>query len=145
MGHTMKLPLDRVLIGDCVAEMEKLPAKSADVIFADPPYNLQLAGELHRPNNTRVDGVKAAWDCFDADDSSLASFAAYDDFTRSWLAAARRVLTGSIWVIGSYHNIFRVGTTLRTLAFGFLMTSSGERPTRCLIFVAHGSQMRTRP
>ena len=66
----MKLPLDRVLIGDCVAELEKLPANSVDVIFADPPYNLQLAGELHRPNNTRVDGVDAAWDRFaeDADD-----------------------------------------------------------------------------
>ena len=119
----MKLPLNRVLNGDCVAEMERLPAKSADVIFADPPYNLQLSGELHRPNNTRVDGVNAAWDCFTgADDSSLASFAAYDDFTRSWLAAARRVLkdTGSIWVIGSYHNIFRVGATLQDLGFWVL-------------------------
>ncbi|MEE2722240.1 MAG: site-specific DNA-methyltransferase, partial [Pseudomonadota bacterium] len=89
----MKLPLDRVLIGDCVAELEKLPPNSVDVIFADPPYNLQLAGELRRPNHTRVDGVDAAWDRFGADgEDPLASFSAYDAFTREWLAAARRVL-----------------------------------------------------
>jgi modification methylase len=119
----MKLPLDRVLVGDCVAELEKLPANSVDVIFADPPYNLQLAGELHRPNNTRVDGVDAAWDRFaDDSDDPLASFSAYDAFTREWLAAARRVLkdNGSIWVIGSYHNIFRVGTALQDLGFWVL-------------------------
>ena len=119
----MKLPLDRVLIGDCVAELEKLPANSVDVIFADPPYNLQLAGELHRPNNTRVDGVDAAWDHFAGDsDDPLSSFSAYDAFTREWLAAARRVLkdNGSIWVIGSYHNIFRVGTALQDLSFWVL-------------------------
>ena len=119
----MKLPLDRVLIGDCVAELEKLPANSVDVIFADPPYNLQLAGELHRPDNTRVDGVDAAWDHFAGDsDDPLSSFSAYDAFTREWLAAARRVLkdNGSIWVIGSYHNIFRVGTALQDLSFWVL-------------------------
>ena len=119
----MKLPLDRVLVGDCVAELEKLPANSVDVIFADPPYNLQLAGELHRPNNTRVEGVDAAWDRFaDDSDDPLASFSAYDAFTREWLAAARRVLkdNGSIWVIGSYHNIFRVGTALQDLGFWVL-------------------------
>ena len=116
----MKLPLDRVLIGDCVAELEKLPPNSVDVIFADPPYNLQLAGELRRPNHTRVDGVDAAWDRFGADgEDPLASFSAYDAFTREWLAAARRVLkeNGSIWVIGSYHNIFRVGTALQDLGY----------------------------
>ena len=119
----MKLPLDRVLIGDCVTELTKLPAKSVDVIFADPPYNLQLAGELYRPNNTRVDGVDAAWDRFAADDDDpLVSFSAYDAFTREWLAAVRRVLKdeGSIWVIGSYHNIFRVGTALQDLGFWVL-------------------------
>ncbi|MAM69410.1 MAG: modification methylase, partial [Rhodospirillaceae bacterium] len=119
----MKLPLDRVLIGDCVAELEKLPPNSVDVIFADPPYNLQLAGELRRPNHTRVDGVDAAWDRFGADgEDPLASFSAYDAFTREWLAAARRVLkeNGSIWVIGSYHNIFRVGTALQDLGYWVL-------------------------
>ncbi len=119
----MNLPLDRVLIGDCVAEMEKLPPRSVDVIFADPPYNLQLSGELRRPNNTRVDGVDAAWDRFaSADEDPMASFSAYDAFTREWLAAARRVLKddGSIWVIGSYHNIFRVGTVLQDLGFWVL-------------------------
>jgi len=85
------------------------------MVFADPPYNLQLAGELHRPNNTRVDGVEEAWDRF-------ADFAAYDDFTRSWLGAARRALKddGTLWVIGSYHNIFRVGAILQDLGFWIL-------------------------
>jgi modification methylase len=85
------------------------------VVFADPPYNLQLAGELHRPNNTRVDGVEEGWDRF-------ASFAEYDGFTRTWLTAARRVLkdSGSLWVIGSYHNIFRVGTVLQDLGYWML-------------------------
>ena len=119
----MNLPLNRVLVGDCVAELHKLPAGSVDVIFADPPYNLQITGELHRPNNTRVDGVNAAWDRFATDPSDhLASFCAYDAFTREWLAAAKRVLkdSGSIWVIGSYHNIFRVGTVLQDLGFWVL-------------------------
>ena len=119
----MKLPLDNILIGDTVAEMNKLPACSVDVIFADPPYNLQLAGELHRPNNTKVDGVDDAWDQFAREGGDpLDSFSAYDAFTREWLAAARRVLkdNGSIWVIGSYHNIFRVGTTLQDQGFWVL-------------------------
>ena len=119
----MNLPLNRVLVGDCVAELHKLPPRSVDVIFADPPYNLQIKGELRRPNNTRVDGVNAAWDRFASDTSDhLASFSAYDAFTREWLAAAKRVLkdSGSIWVIGSYHNIFRVGTVLQDLGFWVL-------------------------
>ena len=95
--------------------MAKLPAASVDVVFADPPYNLQLSGELHRPNNTVVDGVDEGWDRF-------ADFAAYDAFTRAWLSAAQRVLkdTGTLWVIGSYHNIFRVGATLQDLGFWVL-------------------------
>jgi modification methylase len=110
-----ELPLDRVLQGDCVAEMRKLPKGSVDLIFADPPYNLQLGGELHRPNNTRVNGVDDDWDKF-------ASFAAYDDFTREWLTEAKRLLkpTGSLWVIGSYHNIYRVGALLQDLGFWLL-------------------------
>ena len=104
-----------VLVGDCVAEMGRLPAGSVDLVFADPPYNLQLGGELLRPNNSRVDGVEEAWDRFDG-------FAEYDRFTRAWLEAARRVLKpeGALWVIGSYHNIYRVGSMLQDLGFWIL-------------------------
>ncbi len=106
---------NRILQGDAVAEMEALPAESVDLIFADPPYNLQLQGELHRPNNSKVDGVEEDWDKF-------ADFATYDGFTTDWLKAARRLLkpAGSLWVIGSYHNIFRVGSRLQDLGFWIL-------------------------
>ena len=106
---------NQVLVGDCVEQLGWLPSGSVDMVFADPPYNLQLAGELHRPNNSRVDGVEAEWDKFD-------DFASYDSFTRAWLAAARRVLKddGTLWVIGSYHNIFRVGAILQNLGFWIL-------------------------
>ena len=105
----------RILVGDCVAEMAKLPAASVDLIFADPPYNLQLQRELKRPDDSTVDAVDDAWDQF-------ASFAAYDDFTRAWLASCRRVMkpSATLWVIGSYHNIFRVGTILQDLGFWIL-------------------------
>ena len=107
--------LNSIIKGDCVAALEKLPENSVDMIFADPPYNLQLEGDLHRPDQSKVDAVDDAWDQF-------ATFEAYDAFTRAWLLAARRVLkpTGSIWVIGSYHNIFRVGTSLQDLGFWIL-------------------------
>ena len=107
--------LDTILKGDCVAALNKLPEKSVDVIFADPPYNLQLNGELLRPDQSKVDAVDDAWDQFD-------SFAAYDAFTRAWLLAARRVLkpNGTIWVIGSYHNIFRVGASMQDLGYWIL-------------------------
>ena len=109
------LPLDHVITGDCITEMARLPDASIDLIFADPPYNLQLRGELHRPDNSRVDAVDAHWDRF-------AGFEAYDEFTRAWLAEARRVLKphGALWVIGSYHNIFRVGAVLQDLGFWVL-------------------------
>ena len=109
------LPIDRILEGDCIALMDGLPAASVDLIFADPPYNLQLKGDLHRPDNSRVDAVDDAWDQF-------ASFEAYDRFTRDWLRAARRVLKpdGAIWVIGSYHNIFRVGAALQDAGYWIL-------------------------
>jgi len=109
------LKLDDIIQGDCIEAMRALPAGSADLIFADPPYNLQLKNELRRPDNSRVDAVDDHWDQF-------GSFAEYDRFTRDWLAAARRVLkdTGAIWVIGSYHNIFRVGATLQDLGFWIL-------------------------
>jgi modification methylase len=108
-------PSARVLVGDCVAEMAKLPAGSVDLVFADPPYNLQLRSELRRPDDSRVDAVDDEWDQF-------ASFSAYDDFTRAWLLACRRVLkpAGTLWVIGSYHNIFRVGSILQDLGFWIL-------------------------
>ncbi|MBM3150884.1 MAG: site-specific DNA-methyltransferase [Chloroflexi bacterium] len=111
----MNLPLDQILKGDCVETLSSLPGKSIDLVFADPPYNLQLQNDLHRPNMTKVDAVDDAWDHFD-------SFAAYDTFTRQWLAACKRVLkpTGSIWVIGSYHNIFRLGTMMQDLGFWIL-------------------------
>src|SRR5210317_1675544 len=108
-------PGDRIIAGDCVKVMNSLPEASVDLIFADPPYNLQLKGDLHRPDNSHVDAVDDAWDQF-------ASFEAYDQFTRAWLKAARRLLkpNGAIWVIGSYHNIFRVGAALQDQGFWIL-------------------------
>ncbi|TPW28687.1 site-specific DNA-methyltransferase [Pararhizobium mangrovi] len=107
--------VDTIIRGDCVAALEALPDRSVDVVFADPPYNLQLSGGLQRPDQSHVDAVDDEWDRF-------ASFEAYDAFTRAWLLACRRVLkpTGTIWVIGSYHNIFRVGATLQDLGFWIL-------------------------
>src|SRR4030088_2479118 len=105
----------RVLIGDCVAEMAALPAESVDLVFADPPYNLQLQGDLKRPDDSRVDAVNDAWDKF-------SSFHAYDDFTRAWLIACRRAMkrAATLWVIGSYHNIYRVGALIQDLGFCIL-------------------------
>lgn len=110
-----QLPLDTVLEGDCIEVLQRLPSESIDLIFADPPYNLQLRQELWRPNQTLVDAVDDEWDHFD-------DFAEYDAFTRAWLAACRRVLkpTGTLWVIGTYHNIFRVGTQLQNLGYWIL-------------------------
>jgi len=104
-----------ILVGDCVAEMAKMPAASVDLVFADPPYNLQLQGDLKRPDDSRVDAVDDEWDKF-------SSFAAYDDFTRAWITACRRLMkpNATLWVIGSYHNIFRVGTILQDLGFWVL-------------------------
>src|SRR6201996_7914967 len=109
------LPLDRIVIGDSISVLQSLPSHSVDAVFADPPYNLQLGGDLHRPDNSKVDAVDDHWDQF-------ASFEAYDAFTRAWLSECRRVLKddGSLWVIGSYHNIFRVGSTLQDLGFWIL-------------------------
>jgi modification methylase len=109
------LPLDEILIGDCIAALERLPPESVDAVFADPPYNLQLEGALTRPDASLVDAVDDDWDKF-------ASFSAYDAFTRAWLLACRRVMkkNATLWVIGSYHNIFRVGATLQDLDFWLL-------------------------
>ena len=110
-----ELPLDQVIVGDCVAAIEALPPGSVDLVFADPPYNLQLGGDLRRPDDSLVDAVDDDWDKF-------ASFADYDAFTRAWLTACRRALKpdGALWVIGSYHNIFRVGSILQDLGFWML-------------------------
>ncbi|CUH64559.1 Modification methylase DpnIIB [Thalassovita gelatinovora] len=109
------LPLNTILAGDCIEMMNSLPENSIDLIFADPPYNLQLKGDLHRPDNSKVDAVDDHWDQF-------SSFAVYDRFTRDWLAAARRVLkpNGALWVIGSYHNVFRMGAELQNQGFWIL-------------------------
>ena len=110
-----ELPLGRILEGDCVEAMRSLPDASVDLVFADPPYNLQLGGDLNRPDGSHVDAVTDDWDRFD-------SFATYDAFTREWLSEARRILKpdGALWVIGSYHNIFRVGAILQDLGFWIL-------------------------
>ena len=109
------LPFNVIIQGDCIAEMAQLPSRSVDMIFADPPYNLQLGGDLFRPEGSRVDAVDDDWDKFD-------SLAAYDEFTRDWLEQARRILKddGTIWVIGSYHNIYRVGALMQDAEFWIL-------------------------
>lgn len=115
MGRDKKTQQNQILLGDCIKLMNAMPEKSVDMVFADPPYNLQLEGELLRPDNTRVDGVDDDWDRFDG-------FKAYDDFSHRWLKAANRVLKpdGTLWVIGSYHNIFRVGAVLQDLGYWIL-------------------------
>jgi modification methylase len=109
------LPLNQILHGDCIEILKSLPEKSVDLIFADPPYNLQLRNDLYRPNMTKVDAVNDGWDQF-------AGFAEYDAFTREWLSACRCVLkeTGTVWVIGTYHNIYRVGAIMQDLGFWIL-------------------------
>ena len=111
----MEIERNQIIQGDCVEVMDSMPAESVDLIFADPPYNLQLRNELHRPNMTKVDAVTDKWDHFD-------SFNAYDEFTQSWLSACQHILkpSGSIWVIGSYHNIFRVGRIMQDLGYWIL-------------------------
>ena len=115
MEVVRELPLDQVMLGDCVQLMRMLPPASVHCVFADPPYNLQLRGELRRPDDSLVDGVDEDWDRF-------TDFAAYDAFTRAWLAECRRLLRkdGTLWVIGAYHNIFRIGAALQDLGFWVL-------------------------
>ena len=104
-----------IIHGDCMEELKNFPDNSVDLVFADPPYNMQLKNNLYRPNNTKVDGVNDSWDKF-------ASFAEYDGFCKGWLGECRRVLkdSGTIWVIGSYHNIFRIGSIMLDLGFWIL-------------------------
>jgi modification methylase len=111
----MTLPTNEIIPGDCIEVMKTFPDRSVDLVFADPPYNMQLQDDLIRPDGTRVDAVNDAWDSF-------ASFAAYDKFTNAWLTEAKRVLkdTGTLWVMGSYHNIHRVGTVLQNLSYWIL-------------------------
>ena len=113
--HPLANWLDQTIHGDCLEVLQSLPAESVDLIFADPPYNLQRQGELLRPNLSRVQGVDEDWDKFE-------NLKAYDEFTEAWLSACRRVLkpTGTLWVIGSYHNIYRVGSILQDLGYWIL-------------------------
>ena len=115
MEVVRELPLDQVMLGDCVQLMRMLPPASVHCVFADPPYNLQLRGELRRPDDSLVDGVDEDWDRF-------TDFATYDAFTREWLTECRRLLRkdGTLWVIGAYHNIFRIGAILQDLGFWVL-------------------------
>ncbi len=115
--------IDQIILGDAIEVLDTLPRRSVDLVFADPPYNLQLRNELWRPNLTRVDAVDDEWDQFDG-------FTAYDDFTRAWLHAARRVMkpTATLWISGTYHNIFRVGAILQDLGFWFLNTVAWYKP-----------------
>ena len=115
MEFAHELPVDQILLGDCLTLLPMFPSGSVDCVFADPPYNLQLRGELRRPDDSLVDGVDEEWDRF-------TDFAAYDAFTRAWLSECRRLLRkdGTIWVIGAYHNIFRIGTILQDLGFWIL-------------------------
>src|SRR5258706_2995860 len=115
MARDLTLPLDQVIVGDSIAELGRLPDQAVDLVFADPPYNLQLRSDLRRPNHSVVDGVDDAWD-------KVGDFADYDRFTKAWLTQCRRVLKddGTIWVIGTYHNIFRLGTLLQDLGFVIL-------------------------
>jgi modification methylase len=110
-----ELKTDIIHRGDCIEVLRSLPDASVDMVFADPPYNLQLGGDLLRPDNSKVDAVDDDWDKFD-------SFAEYDAFSRAWLSECRRVLKpeGSIWVIGSYHNVFRLGAAIQDLGFWVL-------------------------
>jgi modification methylase len=114
-GATPTVPLDQILVGDCIEMINRLPAESVDLVFADPPYNLQLEGALSRPDQSVVDAVDDDWDKF-------SSFSVYDQFTRDWLKAVRRVMkkNATLFVIGSYHNIYRVGSTLQDEGFWIL-------------------------
>ena len=111
-SRSTTLPRNEILLGDCIEQLKALPDESIDLVFADPPYNLQLEGDLLRPNNTRVDGVHQDWDKFK-------DFASYDAFSRAWLGQCQRILKpkGALWVIGSYHNIFRIGAALQDFGF----------------------------
>ena len=133
------LPINRIIHGDAVQKMNALPENSIDLIFADPPYNMQIKGDLWRPDFSKVDGVDDEWDKFD-------DFRSYDSFTSTWLKAAHRLLKedGAIWVIGTYHNIYRVGKLLQTSGSGLLTKSSGKKSIPCLISAAFVLRTLTR-
>ena len=134
------LPLDRILAGDCSEILASLPAKSVDLVFADPPYNLQLKGDLHRPNNSLVAGVDEDWDRF-------STFTSYDGFSRTWLSAVRRILkpNGAIWVIGTYHNIFRLGVAIQDLEYWILNDVIWRKSIPCRISGVEDSPTPMKP
>ena len=115
LNQKHNLPLNKIIKGNCIESMRSLPNDSIDVIFADPPYNLQLKNDLSRPDSSKVNGVTEDWDRFK-------SFKEYDQFTKDWISEAKRLLKpeGTIWVIGSYHNIFRVGNAMQNIGFWIL-------------------------
>ena len=125
------LPLNQILPGETIEHLKSLPENSIDVIFADPPYNLQLENELSRPDSSKVDAVNDKWDQFE-------SFKAYDDFSRAWLTEAQRILkpNGTIWVIGSYHNIFRIGYILQDLGYWILNDIIWQKANPCLLYTS---------
>ena len=126
-----ELPLDQILLGDAGNMLRMLPDASVNCVFADPPYNLQLRGELRRPDDSLVDGVDDDWDKFN-------DFAAYDAFTRDWLSECHRILNkdGTLWVIGSYHNIFRIGSILQDLGFWILNDVIWRKTNPCLLYTS---------
>ena len=130
---------NKIINGDSLVELKKIPSETFDLVFADPPYNLQLKNSLTRPDRSKVSAVNDKWDQFE-------SFKKYDEFTVAWLSECRRILKkdGAIWVIGSYHNIFRVGTAIQNLGFWILNDVSGIRITQCLISEVQGLQMLMR-
>ena len=119
---------NKILNGDCIKELKKIPDKSFDLIFADPPYNLQIGKKLRRPDNSKVNGVKDKWDQFK-------NFEHYDNFCKEWLKECKRVLkdNGAIWIIGSYHNIFRIGYHVQNMDTGYLMMLYGKKIIPCQI------------
>ena len=130
---------DLLIVGDCIEAMRLMPADTFDMVFADPPYNLQLQNELYRPNRTKVDAVEDEWDRF-------GDFAEYDRFTESWLTEVRRVMkpAATLWVIGTYHNIFRIGTILQDMGFWILNDVIWIKSNPCLLYTSPSPRDRTR-
>ena len=131
------MELDTIIHGDCLQELKKIPNQSVDVIFADPPYFMQTSGDLNRSDGTRFRGVKEAWDKFE-------NLHAYDNFSRSWLTECKRILKpmGTIWVIGSFQNIYRLGYLMQELGFWILNDIIWTKPNAPPNFIGTRFQNR---